>query len=615
VSDTPAPEQPAAPVPAPAPARFPWPLAVALALALVGGSGGAPAAAKAGAKRGDEKAKPDDKKDNPPPEKKKVAAPELEGGIAWLNTAAPLTLKKDLKGKVVILDFWTLCCINCIHIMPDLAKLEKKYANELVVIGVHSAKFDSEKITSNIRKAILRYQIEHPVVNDAEHAIWDRYEVDAWPTLVVIDPEGNLVGYTTGEGNYDLLDTVVGKLVKEHKEKKTLNETPIRFDLARNRESGDTPLYFPGKVVADETGKRLFIADSTHHRLVVTDLEGNKLHVIGTGQPGRADGAFDKAQFDDPQGMAVRGDTLYVADRKNHVVRAVDLKAKTVSTVAGSGEQDHEPDNRRLLIPQPATDIGLNSPWDVLLEGDTLFVAMAGHHQIWALDLKAKKIGPFSGSGRETLVDGAHRSAAYAQPSGLASDGKFLYVADSETSSIRKVSLAADGRVETLVGRHLFEFGDVDGPGRGKEKEKPAPAFPGLRPEFPAGEARIQHALGVALAGDKLYVADTYNSKVKVYDPKTGELTTFVSGRPLGAFGPQVFNEPGGISAANGKLYVADTNAHRIRVIDIGTKAVSTLALKGVEPPVHVPSDLAAVAHGVILGIDALPTPIVPPKK
>ena len=227
-------------------------------------AGDDPNSPQTGEKKGESKSEP--QPDQAGPEKKKVAAPELDGGVAWLNSAGPLSLKKDLKGKVVLLDFWTLCCINCIHIMPDLAKLEKKYANELVVIGVHSPKFENEKETSSIRKAILRYQIEHPVINDADHKIWNRYEVDAWPTLVLIDPEGNLVGYTSGEGNYDLLDTVIGKLVEEHRKKKTLNEKPIRFDLAKYRESGDTPLFFPGKVLADEKGKRLFIADSTHHR-------------------------------------------------------------------------------------------------------------------------------------------------------------------------------------------------------------------------------------------------------------------------------------------------------------------------------------------------------------
>jgi DNA-binding beta-propeller fold protein YncE len=201
---------------------------------------------------------------------------------------------------------------------------------------------------------------------------------------------------------------------------------------------------------------------------------------------------------------------------------------------------------------------------------------MAGHHQIWVLDLATKKIAPFAGSGRETLTDGLLRRAAFAQPSGLTSDGKFLYVADSETSSLRKLPLVAepDARVETLVGRALFTFGDEDGPGQVADD-----------PLMAKREARLQHALGVAYADGKLYVADTYNSKIKVFDLKSGELTTLLSGRPFGPFGPAAFSEPGGLSYADGKLYVADTNAHRIRVIDLATKAVNTLQLKGVEPP------------------------------
>jgi DNA-binding beta-propeller fold protein YncE len=572
--------------------HFRWPLAIALALGCGMALLSFATPASSSATRPEPRAKAplglprlgaeslalrlekDEKGDKDKEEKKKIAAPELDGGIAWLNTGGPLSIKKDLKGKIVLLDFWTLCCINCIHVLPDLAKLEKKYANELVVIGVHSPKFDSEKLTSSIRKAVLRYQIEHPVVNDADHTIWDRYEVDAWPTMVLIDPEGNLVGFTSGEGNYELLDIVIKKLIDEHKKKKTLDEKPIRFDLARYRENGDTPLFFPGKVVADEKGKRLFIADSTHHRVVVTDLNGNKIAVIGTGAPGKKDGTFENSQFDDPQGMAFNGDLVYVADRKNHLIRLIDLKAKTVSTVAGNGEQEHEPESRRLVIPQPADQIGLNSPWDVVLDGDQLYIAMAGHHQIWRLDLKEKKIAPYAGNGRETIGDGVLRKAMFAQPSGLVSDGKFLYVADSEISALRKVALDPDGKVETLVGRGLFVFGDVDGPGQVNDDpllEKP--------------EARLQHALGLVHVNGKLYVADTYNSKIKVFDLKTRALTTLISGRPMGSFGPVVFNEPAGISHANGKLYVADTNAHRIRVVDLATNAVTTLQLKGVDPP------------------------------
>lgn len=566
---------------APPARRFPWPLLIGLvagcglaAVALVW-AGGPNTTATA---KGDEpeKGAPAVEAKEVKQEPKKVPAPELDGGIAWLNTAGPISLKKDLKGKIVLLDFWTLCCINCIHIVPDLAKLEKKYPNELVVIGVHSPKFENEKDTASIRKAILRYQVEHPVVNDADHKIWNKYGIEAWPTMVLIDPEGNYLGEISGEGNYEVLDKVVERLIAEHKKKKTLDETPIRFDLAKFREKGDTPLFFPGKILADEAGKRLFIADSTHHRIVVTDLDGNMLAVAGAGTPGKDDGAFDQAKFDDPQGMAVTGDTLFVADRKNHTIRELDLKAKTVKTVAGTGQQEGDPGNRRLDKPVPARSIGLNSPWDLLLVGNQLYIAMAGHHQVWVMDLGNKDIGPYAGNGRENIGDGPLGSSMFAQPSGLATDGKSIFVADSEISALRKVPLGGQGRVETLIGRGLFVFGDIDGPARVENEATREKT-----------EARLQHALGVTYIGDKLFVADTYNSKIKVFDPKAGTLTTFLGGNEEGGWlaGP-LFSEPAGISHAGGKLYVADTNAHRIRVIDLATKQVSTLKLKGVEPPV-----------------------------
>src|SRR5262249_32410541 len=236
----------------------------------------------------------------------KQKAPDLEGGIAWLNTPRPISIHKDLKGKIVVLDFWTFCCINCIHTLPDLFKIDKKYEKQVVVLGVQSAKFENEKETEAIRKAINRYQIQHPVVNDANMRIWDTFGVSSWPTVGVIDPEGNFVGFASGEGNYDLLDKVITKLIDEHRKKKTLNESPLRFDTAQFRDKPDTPLFFPGKILADEKSKRLFIADSTHHRVVVTDLSGNKIAIAGAGVPGRKDGSFEKAQFDDPQGMALK---------------------------------------------------------------------------------------------------------------------------------------------------------------------------------------------------------------------------------------------------------------------------------------------------------------------
>ncbi len=483
-------------------------------------------------------------------------APELDGGVAWLNTAGPIHLK-DLRGKIVVLDFWTLCCINCIHTLPDLARLERKYANQLVIIGVHSAKYDNEKNTESIRKAILRYEITHPVVNDADMRIWRAYGVHSWPTLYLIDPEGNLVNRGSGEGLYEALDEAIAKLIKIHRANKTLNERPLHFELARAHENGRSPLFFPGKILADGAGGRLFIADSTHHRIVITGLNGKKIAVAGNSKPGKVDGSFAKAEFNDPQGLALQGDTLYVADRKNHLIRALDLKAQTVKTVAGTGEQGY---NRR--TGGPALKVGLNSPWDILLQGNTLYIAQAGHHQIWTLDLNQGRLAPFAGNGREDLADGPREQASFAQPSGLASDGNNLFVADSEVSAIRAIPLRG-GDVRTIVGQGLFEFGDVDGVG---------------------DQVRLQHALGVAYHEGKLYVADTYNSKIKVIDPNKRSSTTYL-GEPGGWLNQPMFNEPAGLSIAGEKLYVADTNGHRIRVVDLKTKAVATLKLEGVEAP------------------------------
>jgi DNA-binding beta-propeller fold protein YncE len=485
-------------------------------------------------------------------ERTRQPAPALDGGIAWLNTASPVKLE-ELKGRVVLLDFWTLCCINCIHTLPDLAKLEAKYPGVLVVIGVHSPKFENEKVTESIRKAILRYQVKHPVVNDADHKIWRRYGIRSWPSLVLIDTEGNFVGVASGEGKFDLLDLHIGRLIKEAKSKGTLKSDPIDFKLEKER--ADTPLSFPGKVLADAPGNRLFIADSTHNRIVITNLEGKKIDIAGTGEEGFKSGTFDEASFSDPQGMALDDDVLYVADRKNHSIRALDLKKREVRTVAGTGHQDRGD----RTTGGPALRTGLNSPWDLLIQKDGMFIAMAGHHQIWTFDTQKQRVAPYAGSGAENLDDGPLHSSSFAQPSGLTSDGKTLWVADSETSSIRAVPLNGVGKVSTVVGEGLFEFGDKEGQGN---------------------SVRLQHALGVAYHGGKLYVADTYNSKIKLLDPNDRTCVTYLGGPDT-----KLFNEPGGLSFAGDKLYVADTNNHRIQVIDLATKQVGTLPLIGVDPP------------------------------
>jgi thiol-disulfide isomerase/thioredoxin/DNA-binding beta-propeller fold protein YncE len=495
----------------------------------------------------------------PVQERARVRAPELTGGRGWLNTEQPLSLAA-LKGKVVLLDFWTYGCINCMHIIPDLKKLEKKYPNELVVIGVHSAKFENEKDTENIRRIVLRYEIEHPIVNDADFAIWQSYAVNAWPTRYLIDPGGYIIGKLSGEGGYEALDKAIADSIAEFRKRGELNEAPLKFVLERAK-VGDLPLAFPGKILADQKSERLFIADSDHNRIVIAKLDGTLVETIGTGAHGAEDGSFDQATFFRPQGMALNGDRLYVADTENHLIRQIDLKLKTVTTIAGTGKQSRQLDQINM-----ARATALNSPWDLQLVGRTLYIAMAGPHQIWQLDLTLREVSDFAGSGREARLDGQRKEAGFAQPSGLATDGKRLYVSDAEANIIRAIDLGPDGKVRTLVGGNLFDFGDKDGSG---------------------DDVRLQHPLGLAVWNDKLLIADTYNHKIKLLDPAARSVKSFAgTGKPGQADGARPsFYEPGGLAVAGGKLFVADTNNHAIRIVDLRTKETRTLPIKGLQPP------------------------------
>jgi thiol-disulfide isomerase/thioredoxin len=475
------------------------------------------------------------------------AAPELETGLDWINTGGKPVTIASLKGKVVLLDFWTFGCANCMHVIDDLERLEQKYPEQLVVIGVHSAKFANEGRTSQIRKVVQRYELKHPVVNDKAMAIWDAYGARAWPTLEVIDPAGNVVGQVAGEGHYDTLDRVIGSLAAEFEAKGALERKryPVTPDpLPR------TALLYPGKVLADAKGSRLFIADTLHHRIVVTDLTGKRLLTIGSGSKGFVDGALAVARFDAPQGMALAdANTLYVADERNDSIRRVDLAKGTVSTVAGNGEHGYM---RGGAYDARATT--LNTPWDLLWiagkDSGQLYIAMAGQHQLWRYDPGTARLKLHAGSGYEQLEDGLLVDGGLNQPSGLTTDGKRIYFADAEASAIRSADFATDGKLETLIGTGLFDFGDVDGSGRA---------------------VRLQHPLGVSWLDGQLFIADTYNGKLKRLDPMTLAVTTLAQG----------LDEPGGLSAVAGKVYIADTNHHAIKVYDLATKQLSELSITG----------------------------------
>lgn len=495
-----------------------------------------------------------------------VRAPELEPNRGWINTDRPLRLNHELRGHVVLLDFWTYCCINCMHILPDLEFLEQKYADQpFMVVGVHSAKFDNEEHRETIEAAVRRYNIKHPVVIDDDMEIWNRYTVQAWPTFVLIDSRGRAVGMTSGEGNRDILDAAIAKLLQQGRTEGTLAKQPVMINAGEVESPGK--LAFPGKLLADEAGGRLFIADSNHCRIVVTTLPGadgkaTLISTIGSGRRGRDDGTFDTASFNNPQGLALVGETLYVADTDNHSIRSVDLATSSVTTVSGTGKQGYDRRGGKAGTKQE-----IASPWDLEYdEGrNRLFVAMAGTHQIWTYDLLSGVAEVYAGSGRENIVDGRALEANLAQPSGLALLDHNLFVADSEVSAIRRVH-AENGGVTTVVGLGLFVFGDVDGRG---------------------DAVRLQHVLGVTAYGRNLLIADTYNHKIKEVNPVTKEVRTlFGTGKPgREAGGRPAFFEPAGLEVANGKLYVADTNNHRVVVINLETSDWSEVEIDALKAP------------------------------
>ena len=444
------------------------------------------------------------------------------------------------------------------HVLPQLRKLEDKYSSELAVIGVHSAKFPTERDTASVHQAIRRYEIRHPVVNDHEFQVWHQFGIRAWPTLMFLDPQGRIIGSMAGEASFERLDGILSEMIAEFDEKGMLDRNPL--NLSSDADAvGERALSFPGKLIADEASGRLFIADSNHNRIVVASLEGDVQAVIGSGEQGLLDGDFSSAQFNRPQGLALAGETLYVADTENHAIRRISLGESTVETIAGSGSQATE-----FHMGGDGREVDLNSPWDVTYKDGRLYIAMAGFHQLWEMDPSTGEIHPIAGTGREGLLDGIVEYVWLAQPSGIATDGATIYFVDSETSSIRMIGPGDNARIDTIVGRDLFEFGDVDGTG---------------------DDVRLQHPIGIAFLEGALFVADTYNNKIKRIVPDERSSAAVAGNGEVGFrdgwAGEACFDEPSGVSAAGGKLFIADTNNHAIRVLDLETEQVITLELTG----------------------------------
>ena len=536
----------------------------------------------------------------------RIRASELVGET-WFNIGDQDLSLKDLRGKIVILDFWAFCCVNCLHVLDELRPLEAKFSDVLVTVGVHSPKFDYEAETEAVAAAIERYDIAHPVLNDPELITWQAYTARAWPTLVVVDPEGYIVAHLTGEGHVSGLYSLVEHLIEEHDAKGTLHRGEGPYvapePIARD-------LKFPAKAIAlgdrgSQNGSFL-VADTGHHRLVevADDLE-TVLQIIGgngTGAEisaeaaqadpekisvrGYADGSRNVALFNEPHGLTLLpedvattvGYDVLIADAVNHRLRAVNLATGEVTTVAGNGvqrlidservqaEADQDSDTVDLApFDSGALDTSLSTPWDVQYSPaeQRAIIAMAGTHQLFSYDPVSKELAIYAGTALEGLTDGSADEAWFAQSSGLSIDAQgTLWVADAETSAVRYVipSTATDSKkpeVGTVVGTGLFDFGFRDGE---------------------PNQARLQHPLGVTnLPDGSVLIADTYNHAIRRWAPETrnpdgttkpSEVTTVA--RDL--------EEPSDIlvetdAAGNAvSIVVVETNAHQLVRIAVPEK-------------------------------------------
>lgn len=468
----------------------------------------------------------------------RVRAPELIGKGGWLNTGDQQYTLADLRGRIVILDFWTFCCVNCLHVLDELRELEEKHRDTVVIIGVHSPKFVHEAEHQAVVDAVERYEVHHPVLDDPELATWKQYAVRAWPTLVVIDPEGYVVAQHAGEGHAHAIEKLVEELEAEHAAKGTLRRGDGPYVAP---EPVATHLRFPGKALLLPDGGFL-VSDTTRHRLVELDADGETVRRhFGTGERGLNDGGPDEARFSEPQGLAVLPDgRVAVADTVNHAIRALDLTTGVTSTLAGTGRQWWQ----GAPTSGPAREVDLSSPWDVAWFGDRLWIAMAGVHQLWTYDPESATVRVAAGTTNEGLVDGPAAEAWFAQPSGLAvsADGERLWVADSETSSLRWVD--RDEHVRTAVGTGLFDFGHRDGA---------------------ADQALLQHPLGVtALPDGSVAISDTYNHALRRYDPASGEVTTLATD----------VREPSDAVLVDGDLVVVESARHRLTRLRLPEEAV-----------------------------------------
>ncbi len=510
-----------------------------------------------------------------------VPAPDFATGVQWLNVPSAPTIPQ-LEGKVTIIYFWTTSCLSCRSVVDDAERLENEFPEAVVPIGIHTGRFEAESDPSMIGRFLTRWGLDHAIANDADYRIWQDWGITSWPTTVVVSHDGMVAARHSGDDAYEALMPVVESLV----ENPPAPSNPSRVVFTNQPEAApQTVLSFPGDVLADPAGGRLFISDTGHHRIVVADIETDDvLDVIGSGQEGFADGDAGEANFTEPGGLALSedGSVLYVADTSNHAIREVDLATGEVETIAGTGERGRPRTGKSLDSP-------LDHPWDVeLIDGD-LLVSVAGSNQIWRIDLDRMELEEEAGTGRAGVDNGPKKEARLAQPSGLARNaGGLLVVADAGSSSVR---LLDETELTALTGPvdDLFDFGETDGS---------------------AAAARFQYPLGVTTTDGMVWVADTFNHRIRGIDSSSRRVTTLAGSQAGWRDGMNpLFSSPAGIDAAVDTLYVADRGNHSIRRVDPATGQAETVVLKGIELLVSNTDDAYEGAEITLDAVQVTPGP------
>lgn len=472
---------------------------------------------------------------------KPAPAPGFRPELDWINTKGPVRLA-DFKGKFVIVNFWTYGNVICQAGIVELKRLIREFPNEVVVIGIHSGKFIAERKTENIRKAVLRFGIFYPVGNDEQFRAWSDFNVDVWPTTILIDPDGVEIFRHTGTPLYENIKIQIERFRDYYGPKIDRRE----YDWPQQVQSQEQgSLFFPTQVLIDEKEGGLYIADSGHQRIVLADLSGLVKDVIGSGEAGDKDGQFFEAAFQDPEGLVWDGRFLYIADRGNNKIKRADLVSRQVSTVKNGSNLNLK-----------------GSPWGLIRDNNHLYITLSGVNQIHKWEIGSGQFHLVSGRGSEDVQDGPLLEASFAQPSGIAIDNEMLYIVDSQASAIRQINLLPKGEVLTLVGVNRFEFGDHDGLSH---------------------EALLQHPTGVTWKEGELIFCDTYNNKIKILNITSRKVMSLAGDGKVGfldgSFESARFNGPQGIIYNSGKLYVADTNNHAIRILALDKREVSTLYL------------------------------------